>query len=125
MKSMLRIGKKLGAAWASMVIFTTSAAVAFAQASNSTIALNNPLGNNASFATVANSVVNFLSVTIAVPLTAIMVLVGAFQMTTSAGDPEKFSQGRKTLLYAAIGFAIAIVATGVTSIIKSVLGVSS
>jgi hypothetical protein len=125
---MLRIGKKLGAAWASVVIFTTSAAIALAQTpttnSNSTITLNDPLGG-ASFATVANNVVNFLSVTIAVPLTAIMVLVGAFQMTTSAGDPEKFSQGRKTLLYAAIGFAIAIIATGVTSIIKSILGVSS
>jgi hypothetical protein len=120
---MIKIGEKLSAAWASAVIFATGAATALA-ASNSTITLNDPLGG-ASFAAVANNVVNFLSVTIAVPLTAIMVLVGAFQMTTSAGDPEKFSQGRKTLLYAAIGFAIAIIATGVTSIIKSLLGVSS
>jgi hypothetical protein len=123
---MLKIGKKLNAMWAGAVVFITSAAVAFAQTptTNSPLTLNDPLGG-ASFATVANNVVNFLSTTIAIPLTAIMVLVGAFQMTTSAGDPEKFSQGRKTLLYAAIGFAIAIIATGVTSIIKQLLTGSS
>jgi hypothetical protein len=122
---MTKIGKKISAVWASVVVFATGTAVALAQTvgSNSTITLNDPLGG-ASFATVANNVIYFLSTTIAIPLTAIMVLVGAFQITTSAGDPEKFSQGRKTVLYAAIGLAIAIVATGVTSIIKSLLGTS-
>lgn len=119
---MMKIAKRLNAGWASVVIFATGAASAFAL-SNSTIALNDPLGGE-SFTTVANNVVFFISTTIALPLTAIMVLVGAFQITTSAGDPEKFSTGRKTILYAAIGFVIAIIATGVTSIIKSLLGAS-
>ncbi len=99
----------------------TGAASALAL-SNATIALNDPLGGGETFASVANNVIFFISTTIAIPLTAIMVLVGAFQITTSAGDPEKFSQGRKTILYAAIGFVIAIIATGVTSIIKSLFG---
>jgi hypothetical protein len=120
---MMKIVKKLNAGWASFVIFATGAASAFAT-TNATIALNDPLGGGETFASVANNVVYFISTTIAIPLTAIMVLVGAFQITTSAGDPEKFSQGRKTILYAVVGFIIAIVATGVTSIIKSLLGTS-
>jgi len=118
---MMKVGRKLNAAWVSVVVFALGAAAAFAQAGNATIALNNPLGTN-SFTDVANNVIYFISTTIAIPLTAIMVLVGAFQMSTSAGDPEKFSQGRKTILYAAIGFVIAIIATGVTSIIKNLIG---
>lgn len=118
---MAKVGKKLNAAWASVVLFATGVASALAQASNSTIALNNPL-NTTSFTVVANNVIYFVSTTIAIPLTAIMVLVGALQVTTSAGDPEKFSRGRKTILYAAIGFVIAIIATGVTSIISSLIG---
>jgi hypothetical protein len=119
MNVMMKMAKKVNAAWASTTIFMTGVVYAFA-ASNSSISLIDPLGG-ASFATVANNVIYFLATTIAIPLTAIMVLVGAFQITTSAGDPEKFSTGRKTILYAAIGFVIALIATGVTSIIKNLL----
>lgn len=111
--------KKVNAAWASFTLFLMGIAYSFA-ITNSNISLTDPLGG-ASFATVANNVISFLATTIAIPLTAIMVLVGAFQITTSAGDPEKFSQGRKTILYAAIGFVVALIATGVTSIISSIL----
>lgn len=121
---MRKISKVAGAAWAAIGIFMMRVTLAFAQASNTSIALNDPLGG-ANFTAVANNVIYFLSVTVAIPLTAIMVLVGAFQMTTSAGDPEKVSRGRKTLLYAAIGFVVALIATGITSVIKSVLTGSS
>jgi len=124
MKSMMKVAKMLNAGWASVVIFALGAASALATSGNSTIALNDPLGGGETFTSVANNVIFFISTTIAIPLTAIMVLVGAFQITTSAGDPEKFSTGRKTILYAAIGFVIAIIATGVTSIIKTLLGSS-
>lgn len=117
---MNRVGKVLNAAWVGAVIFSAGVSSAFAQSNNSSITLVNPIGTS-SFTTVANNVIYFIATTIAIPLTAIMVLVGAFQISTSAGDPEKFSQGRKTIMYAAIGFAIAIVATGVTSIIKNLI----
>ncbi|HUC02193.1 MAG TPA: hypothetical protein VMA75_04850 [Candidatus Paceibacterota bacterium] len=116
---MKKAAKIAGAGWAAIVAFAVQAGTVLA-ASNTSITLNDPLGG-ANFTTVANNVIFFLSTTIAIPLTAIMVLVGAFQMTTSAGDPEKISKGRKTLLYAAIGFVVALIATGVTSIIKSVI----
>jgi len=89
------------------------------------IPLINPLGSNTSFLSVMNAIFAFLFTDVAVPLCAIMVLVGAFQMMTAGGDPEKFSNGRKTLMYAAIGFAVALIAIGATSIIKSIISPGS
>jgi len=71
------------------------------------------------------SIFSFLFTDVAVPLCAIMVLVGAFQMMTAGGDPEKFSNGRKTLMYAAIGFAVAFIAIGAVDIIKSIISPGS
>ncbi|HUC31617.1 MAG TPA: hypothetical protein VMR99_02950 [Candidatus Paceibacterota bacterium] len=83
------------------------------------ICLTDPLGGSESFTSVATAVAVFLFWDIALPLCTIMVLVGAFQLITSSGDPEKVSKGRKTILYAAVGFAIALVAGSITNIIKS------
>jgi hypothetical protein len=86
--------------------------------------LTDPLGGGETFASVATAVAGFLFWDIAAPLSVIMVLVGAFKLITSSGDPEKVSEGRKTILYAAVGLAIALVAGGIVTIIKSLLGVS-
>lgn len=58
---------------------------------------------------------------LAIPIVAIMVLVGGFQIMFAGGNPEKASQGRKTVLYAVIGYAIILISTGVVSIIRSIL----
>jgi hypothetical protein len=119
MKAFKRAGETIIAGAAFFGAMTT---IVFAD----TVTLCDPLGTNCAygnetFASVALNVTNFLFTYIAIPLATIMVLVGAFQMMTSAGDPEKFSQGRKTLIYAAIGFAVAILASGITSLITNVL----
>jgi hypothetical protein len=88
---------------------------------NGTVQVNltNPLGNNSTLQSVVGTVTKFL-ILIAVPLTTIMALVGAFQMLTSAGDPEKFAKGQKTLVYAAIGFFVVLVAGSIASLIRSI-----
>lgn len=58
---------------------------------------------------------------IAVPIVSIMVLWGGFQILTAGGDPEKFGNGKKTILYAVVGFAVVLVAQGVVFIIKELL----
>jgi hypothetical protein len=130
MKGMKNIEKKiavaLGSGMTSLFLWTT----VFAQNTNgggATVTLCDPLGSNCAqgtetFTSVANNVANFLLVDIAIPLSVIMVLVGAFQIMTAAGDTEKFATGRKTVTYAAIGLALAIIAGGVTSLLKSFLG---
>jgi Type IV secretion system pilin len=81
------------------------------------LVLSNPLGTS-DFATVLNSVENFM-IYLAIPICTIMVLVGAFKLVTSSGDPEKTKSGRNTILYAAIGFAVVILAKGVTGFIQA------
>jgi Type IV secretion system pilin len=120
-KTVREWGTTAGSAMYSFLIF----GIAHAQSTQSQpITLTDPLGGNETFTSVATAVAGFLFWDIAMPLSIIMILVGAFQLMTSSGDPEKVSQGRKTILYAAIGFAIALIAGGITSLIKSLIGVS-
>jgi hypothetical protein len=97
----------------------------YANAQSQSIILADPLGGKESFTSVATAVAGFLFWDIAAPLATIMVLVGAFQLITSSGDPEKVSQGRKTIMYAAIGLAVALIAGGAVSLIQSFVSGSS
>ena len=56
---------------------------------------------------------------IAVPIVAIMILVGAYQILFSAGDPEKVKTGRRTILYTVIAYGIILIGWGIASIIKN------
>ncbi len=106
------------AAGFSYLIFT---AIAFAQ-SNSAPPLTNPLsvnGSNPTLETVRDNITAFLLV-IAAPICGIMVIWGGFQMITARGNPEKFSEGKKTLLYAAIGFVVVIFASSVVPLLQSI-----
>jgi hypothetical protein len=107
-------------AWLGGFVALLGAKLVMAQGGGVPITLPNPLSAN-DFTTVVGQVINFLYL-VAVPLTAIMALVGGFQMITSSGNPEQFSKGRKTLMYAVIGFAVVIISGGVVSIIKNILG---
>lgn len=81
------------------------------------VKLENPLNVN-TIPEVLSKVLGALQI-LAIPVVAIMVLVGAFQMITSVGNTEKFMKGMKTLEYAAIGFVAILVAEAVPDIIKS------
>jgi hypothetical protein len=86
---------------------------------NNPISLPNPISATSFTQVVAN--ITQVLLEIAIPLTAIMAIIGGFQMMTAGGDPEKFSKGRKTLMYAAIGFAVVLLAGGLVAIIKNLL----
>jgi hypothetical protein len=59
---------------------------------------------------------------LAAPAVAIMALIGGFQMLFAGGNPQKFTDGRKTITYAVIGFVVIIMAQGVVGIIQSLFG---
>jgi hypothetical protein len=105
-----------GIAGASIVSLLVSAGIASAQ---QTVTLPDPLGGSESFNSVVLAVTGFLFWDIAVPLSTIMVLVGAFQFMTAAGDPEKVTKARKTITYAAVGFALAVLAGSVSTLIQN------
>ena len=91
-------------------------------ATEGTIKLINPLGTDSTIGDVIYNVLGGLQL-IAIPIVAIMILVGGFQILIAGGDPEKFKRGKKTILYVVIGYAIILIASGITSIVKEVLSV--
>ena len=80
--------------------------------------LVNPL-NTCSLLDIVQTITNLLF-TIAAPLATIMVLYGGFQMMTAGGEPEKFSNGRKTILYTAIGFLVVLLSNQIVPIIEAI-----
>lgn len=55
-------------------------------------------------------------------LVGVFVIIGAFTLVTSAGDPQRTKSGRDYILYAAIGMAVALLAKAVPAIIRGLLG---
>ncbi len=83
------------------------------------IPLSNPLSPCTDALCLLGKIILFLY-NLAIPVTVIMVLVGGFQILTAAGDPEKFSTGRKTILYAAVGFTVVFFANSIVPIIRDI-----
>jgi hypothetical protein len=52
---------------------------------------------------------------------AIFMMIGGYQMITASGDPKQFEKGRNTLLYAAIGFVVILLADNIVDWIKSII----
>jgi hypothetical protein len=105
--------KRIGG-WAIGIFFGWASVAAAGQ---QPLTLPNPLGCG-SLGCATNSIINLIY-TVAVPLCAIMVLIGGFQIMTSSGNPEKLSQGRSTILWAAGGFAVILLAKGVAGLVRS------
>jgi len=85
------------------------------------IKLPNPIGEGSTFMTIINNVLNYF-IYVSVPIFAIMILIGGFQILTARDNPEKIKSGRNTILYAAIGFTIVLVSKGVALILLSIIG---
>ena len=58
-------------------------------------------------------------VLLAIPVVTIMVMVGAYFIITSGGNPAKRTKGKDYILWAAIGFAILLLAESVALIVKN------
>jgi len=57
-----------------------------------------------------------------VVLTVLFVILGAYDILTSAGSPEKITTGRNYILYAAIGLIVAFIARAVPGLVKAIMG---
>lgn len=58
-------------------------------------------------------------------LSIAMFLVGGYTYATSSGDPEKVGKATKTLIYAAIGLTVALIAKGIPLIVGNIFGISA
>ncbi len=104
-------------------LFLVSASVVFADGHIGTgrgVDLPNPLGATETIPQLLDKITDFL-VKLAAPIVAIVVVYGAFQILFATGDPEKFATGRKTILYAVVGYAIIWIGRGIAIIIENLL----
>ncbi len=74
------------------------------------------------FQELIDKIMNFIFVlaVVAVPL---IIIVGAFQLLTSGGDPKKIGAGKNIITYALIGLAIILLARGIIAMIQQAIGV--
>jgi len=57
-----------------------------------------------------------------IAIVSLFTILGAFDILTAAGDPEKVKKGRERIMYAMVGLAIALLSRAVPSLVKAVIG---
>ena len=80
----------------------------------------NPLGVFDDITALIDAIIGFL-ITVGGALVAIIVIVGGYQILFAAGDPQKFATGKKTIIYAVVGYGIIWLSRGVVFLIQNVL----
>ncbi len=60
-----------------------------------------------------------------VAISAIMVILGAYQITTAGGNAESVTKGKDSIKYAMIGFLIALLASIIPTMIQNLLSLGS
>lgn len=121
------------AAWAMLLLGALISPVLVSGADNegpggnsttTVIKFPNPLGNCAPTGNQLQCVIYLIIdklILLSIPIVSALVIFAAYQIMTSAGDPEKFKTGTKTLLYTAIGFAIILASKGVALLLQDIL----
>ncbi len=87
---------------------------------SSDIRFDSPLGNYANFQDILNRVIDGLLI-LATPVVVIMILWAGYQFIVSGGSPDKITKARQTILWAAVGYGILLLARGITFIVQQLL----
>ncbi len=69
-----------------------------------------------------NTITNWIFV-ILVAVTALITIAGGFMISTAGGDANKVNTGRNYILYAMVGFALALLSRAIPSVTRALLGV--
>ncbi len=59
---------------------------------------------------------------VAAAIVPLMIIIAAFYFITSAGNPDKVKTAKDIILYTIIGFTIVLLAKGIVSVIKQIIG---
>ena len=84
------------------------------------ICIENPI-NACSFEDLVNNLINFVFY-IALALTPLMIIFGAFFLLTAGEDPKRVETGRRIIIYTLIGFTIILLAKGLVALIRGIMG---
>lgn len=82
--------------------------------------LINPIGQTDIFG-VIHAITNFL-MWVGAPIAVIIILYGAFQLITAAGNPEKIEGGKRAIWWAIAGIVIILLGYGITAVVANFFG---
>ncbi len=82
--------------------------------------LDNPLGTDSIIKIISN-ILDWLII-YSIPILALMILIGGFQILTARDKPEQITSGRKTIQWAVIGFVIILISKGIALILLNIIG---
>ncbi|MBU1045542.1 hypothetical protein KJ616_00245 [Patescibacteria group bacterium] len=100
-----------------LVMFLLFSIVVYTQA----ITITNPLRpGNISYEEMLTRVLSWIF-GFALAIGVLMLIIGGYMMVVSAGDPQKFSTGRKVVVYALSGVAIVAVSRGIIALVEQIL----
>ena len=115
-------GKNCGIAAASDNFQQVNAGKDIINRSKEKFDLFNPLGDKTDLPALFTRISSFL-LWLGTAMLTLMIIWGAFQILTAAGNEEQISKGRRTITWAVIGYILLLVATGINLIIKDILSV--
>lgn len=78
-----------------------------------------PLGAKGDIYVLLYRILNFLVFKVGPVVFTIMMIVGAFQILFSGANPDLIKSGKKTVMYAIIGYALLILSLSIEAIIKN------
>jgi hypothetical protein len=81
--------------------------------------IENPIQSE-SFTELFEVIIDWI-INIALVIAPLIIVYGGFLHITSAGDPAKSSQGKKVILYAAIGLLVALLAKSLIGILEEIV----
>lgn len=86
------------------------------------VSITNPLAGIADDIPGLIGYILYLARWLAGSIAVLMIIVGAYQILFSAGDPKGWETGKKTIIWAVVGFAIVLLAEVVVDIIRELVG---
>jgi len=87
----------------------------------SAVTVENPINYNNFSDLIIKGIVPVVSTVIG-GVATIMVLWAAILFLTSAGDPNRLGKAKTALMWAIIGIAVALAASGIVALIKKIIG---
>src|SRR5271157_1015570 len=95
--------------------------IVLADTGGGTINLTNPLAINGTIIDVIGRVIGFL-IAASIPVAALLIIWGGFQIMTAGGNPNKITAGKNIILYSIVGFIIVLCGWGIVNLLQQILG---
>ncbi|MFA5714599.1 MAG: pilin [Candidatus Paceibacterota bacterium] len=101
------------------LIFCVIVPLSLVAADPSTGIIENPIGSD-TFKELVELIINWI-INIALVLAPLIIVYGGFVYMTATGDTNKISQGKNIILYAVIGFIVALLAKSLAGILTGLV----